>query len=71
MYSSIGLDEIKDNKAPYLEKERLMSILKVRSIPKREVKQYNLEKKLIKIINMINSESYQITKKHQKMAAGG
>jgi hypothetical protein len=71
MYSSIGIDEIKDNKAPYLEKERLMSLLKVRNIPPEVVKSFNLSKKLTKIVDMFNKKTYRITAKNTRMAPGG
>jgi len=67
----VGIDEIKDNKAPYLEKERLMSLLKVKQIPKKVVSNYNLSKKLTSIIRMFQEKTYEITKEVTKMAPLG
>lgn len=71
MYSSVGIDEIKDNKAPYLEKERLMSLLNVRTIPRDVVTPYNLNKQLTLIIQYFNRETHEITTENTKMVPSG
>ena len=70
-YSSIGIDELKDNTAPYLEKERIMALLKVKIIPKEIVEPYDLTKKLSSILMMIQKTPYEITREVTAMKAGG
>lgn len=71
MYSSTGIEELKDNTAPYLEKERILALLKVKVIPNEIIGPYDLTKKIASMLLMLQKATYEINQEMTEMKPGG